>query len=137
MSEPPLAITEERDPGVDQREEVRSTDEREPVSSGDEREMKRADSEPPEFHQKPMSSSWVRWWNRSRDIREVDRPPLRVSNTSPMESVSFVRLRSIAAHDTFLDTVETYSSRASSYDISSVCISPSCHTHPRYNGTLE
>ncbi|KAG1805686.1 Lipin/Ned1/Smp2-domain-containing protein [Suillus subaureus] len=85
MSEPPLAITEERDPDVDQME-VRSADEREPVSSGDEQEMKRADSEPPDLHRKPTSSSWVRWWNRSRDITEADRPPLRVSNTSPMES---------------------------------------------------
>jgi phosphatidate phosphatase LPIN len=101
MSEPPLAITEERDPGVDQREEVGSTDEREPVSSGDEREMKRADSEPPEFHQKPMSSSWVRWWNRSRDIREVDRPPLRVSNTSPMESTPSKHTPLVPHHTTF------------------------------------
>lgn len=85
MSEPPLAITGERDPGVDQME-VSSADEREQVSSGDEREIKRADSEPPESHMKPTSSSWVRWWNRSRDITEADRPPLRVSNTSPMES---------------------------------------------------
>ncbi|KAG2069318.1 LNS2-domain-containing protein [Suillus decipiens] len=86
VSEPPSATAEERDPGADQRE-VSSTDEREVALSGDEREMKRADSEPPESLRKPTSNSWVRWWSRSRDITEADRPPLRVSNTSPMESI--------------------------------------------------
>jgi phosphatidate phosphatase LPIN len=136
MSEPPLAMSGEQDPGVDQRE-VSNADEREPVSSGDEREMKRADSEPPESHRKPTSSSWVRWWNRSRDVTEADRPPLRVSNTSPTESVSFVRIRSTAAHDTLPDTAKTYSSCAPAYGVSSICVSPSCHTCSRHYGTLE
>ncbi|KAG2752474.1 LNS2-domain-containing protein [Suillus brevipes Sb2] len=100
MSEPPLAMSEERDPGVDQRE-VSSTDEREPVSSGDEREMKRADSEPPESHRKPTSSSWVRWWNRSRDVTEADRPPLRVSNTSPTESTLPKHVSLVPQHTAF------------------------------------
>lgn len=139
MSEPPPAITEARDQRVEQREEemVSSADEREPLSSGDEREMKRADSEPPEAHRKPTSSSWVRWWIRSRDITEADRPPLRVSNTSPMESVSFVRLRKIAAHDAFPATAKTCSYCGSSYDISSICVCPPCHTRSWHHGALE
>lgn len=104
MSEPPLAMSEERDPGVDQRE-VSSTDEREPVSSGDEREMKRADSEPPESHRKPTSSSWVRWWNRSRDVTEADRPPLRVSNTSPTESTLPKHVPLVPQHTVFPQSV--------------------------------
>ncbi|KAG2135740.1 Lipin/Ned1/Smp2-domain-containing protein [Suillus bovinus] len=105
MSEPPLAISESRD--LDQREEemVSSADEREPVSSGDEREMKRADSEPPETHRKPTSSSWVRWWVRSRDITEADRPPLRVSNTSPLESSLPKPAPLVARHLTFPQSV--------------------------------
>ncbi|KAG2145770.1 Lipin/Ned1/Smp2-domain-containing protein [Suillus clintonianus] len=96
MSEPPLSIAEEREPHIDHREDdrVSSVDEREPVSSG---EMRRADSEPPESYRKPTSSSWVRWWSRSRDITEADRPPLRVSNTSPMES-SLPKHVPLAAH---------------------------------------
>jgi phosphatidate phosphatase LPIN len=104
VSEPPLAISEERDPGVDQRE-VSSADEREPVSSGDEREMKRADSEPPESHRKPTSSSWVRWWNRSRDVTEADRPPLRVSNTSPSESTLPKHVPLVPHHTAFPQSV--------------------------------
>lgn len=107
MSEPPPAITEARDQRVEQREEemVSSADEREPVSSGDEREMKRADSEPPEAHRKPTSSSWVRWWIRSRDITEADRPPLRVSNTSPMESPLPKHVPIVARHMIFPQSV--------------------------------
>ncbi|KAG1830376.1 Lipin/Ned1/Smp2-domain-containing protein [Suillus variegatus] len=107
MSEPPPAITEARDQRVEQREEemVSSADEREPLSSGDEREMKRADSEPPEAHRKPTSSSWVRWWIRSRDITEADRPPLRVSNTSPMESPLPKHAPIVARHMTFPQSV--------------------------------
>ncbi|KAG2105051.1 Lipin/Ned1/Smp2-domain-containing protein [Suillus discolor] len=107
MSEPPPAITEARDQGVEQREEemASSADEQEPVSSGDEREMKRADSEPPEAHRKPTSSSWVRWWIRSRDITEADRPPLRVSNTSPMEAPLPKHAPLVARHMSFPQSV--------------------------------
>ncbi|KAG1735729.1 Lipin/Ned1/Smp2-domain-containing protein [Suillus paluster] len=90
MSEPPPLMEEEPQSLMDEREEeeqVSSADEQEPVSSGDERELKRADSEPPESHRKPMSSSWARWWSRSRDITEADRPILRASNTLPLESL--------------------------------------------------
>ncbi|KAG1735433.1 Lipin/Ned1/Smp2-domain-containing protein [Suillus lakei] len=137
MSEPPLTMTEERDLRVDQREEelVSSADEQEPVSSGDERELKRADSEPPESHRKPTSSSWVRWWNRSRDIKEADRPPLRVSNTSPTKSVSFARLRSMAAHDAFPDTAETCSPCGPSCRVPSIC--RVARTQKRYAKTLR
>lgn len=39
----------------------------EPLSSSDERdEIRRSDSEPIEVSKKPTSSSWSRWWTRSR-----------------------------------------------------------------------
>jgi phosphatidate phosphatase LPIN len=91
ISEPPSFMREQPELRMDDREEepVISADEQEPVSSGEERGAKRAESVPPEPHRKPTSSSWVRWWSRSRDITEADRPVLRVSNTIPLESVSF------------------------------------------------
>lgn len=56
----------------------------EPLSSSDEREeLKRSESEPLEVSKKSTSSSWSRWWSRSRSSREVDasgklnRPELR------------------------------------------------------------
>ncbi|KIJ69762.1 hypothetical protein HYDPIDRAFT_164049 [Hydnomerulius pinastri MD-312] len=57
------------------------------LSSSDERERpKRAESEPPEApSRKPTSSSWVRWWSRSRDIPESERPPLREAATLPLD----------------------------------------------------
>jgi phosphatidate phosphatase LPIN len=94
ISEPPSFMREQPELRMDDREEepVISADEQEPVSSGsEERGGKRAESVPPEPHRKPTSSSWVRWWNRSRDITEADRPVLRVSNTIPLESVSFCK----------------------------------------------
>ncbi|KIK96054.1 hypothetical protein PAXRUDRAFT_826363 [Paxillus rubicundulus Ve08.2h10] len=46
---------------------------------------KRTDSEPLEApSRKPTSSSWVRWWSRSRDIIESERPPLREAVTLPL-----------------------------------------------------
>jgi phosphatidate phosphatase LPIN len=91
ISEPPSFMREQPELRMDDREEepVISVDEQEPASSGEERGGKRAESVPPEPHRKPTSSSWVRWWSRSRDITEADRPILRVSNTVPLESVSF------------------------------------------------
>ncbi|KIM91230.1 hypothetical protein PILCRDRAFT_811742 [Piloderma croceum F 1598] len=56
----------------------------EPLSSSDERdEIKRSNSDPVDLSRKPTSSSWSRWWSRSRSNREVDasdkanRPELR------------------------------------------------------------
>ncbi|KAG0698677.1 Lipin/Ned1/Smp2-domain-containing protein [Suillus ampliporus] len=98
MSGPPSLMEEEPQSRMDESEEeqVSSADEQEPVSSGDERELKRADSEPPESHRKPTSSSWARWWSRSRDITEAERPILRGSNTLPLESIPV----SLVAHRT-------------------------------------
>ncbi|KAH7922979.1 LNS2-domain-containing protein [Leucogyrophana mollusca] len=67
--------------------------EEQPLSSADEpEEPKRADSEPPETSRKPTSSSWVRWWSRSKDPGEGElgssRPALRVSNTVPLDTIS-------------------------------------------------
>lgn len=56
----------------------------EPLSSSDERdEFRRSGSEPLETSRKPKSSSWSRWWSRSRNNRDaegggmVGRPELR------------------------------------------------------------
>ncbi|KIJ06746.1 hypothetical protein PAXINDRAFT_103243, partial [Paxillus involutus ATCC 200175] len=47
---------------------------------------KRAGSEPLEApSRKPTSSSWVRWWSRSRDIIDSERPPLREAVTLPLD----------------------------------------------------
>jgi hypothetical protein len=68
----------------------------EPLSSSDEREeLKRSESEPLEVSKKPTSSSWSRWWSRSRSSREGDpsgksnRPELRgtASETVSLGSV--------------------------------------------------
>lgn len=43
----------------------------EPLSSSDERdEIKRTNSDPIELSRKPTSSSWSRWWSRSRGNKE-------------------------------------------------------------------
>ncbi|KAH7907501.1 LNS2-domain-containing protein [Hygrophoropsis aurantiaca] len=50
--------------------------------------FKRAESEPPESSRKPTSTSWVRWWSRSRGIEESEsstRPALRPSATVPLD----------------------------------------------------
>lgn len=59
------------------------------LSSSDEHEEpKRADSEPPEVStRKSTSSSWVRWWSRSRDIPVSERPILREAATVPLDQV--------------------------------------------------
>lgn len=100
ISEPPSFMRDQPESQMDEREEepVISADEQERGLTGDERSGKRADSEPPESHRKPTSSSWVRWWSRSRDITEAERPPLRVSNTVPLESVSSVSMKSTAIY---------------------------------------
>jgi phosphatidate phosphatase LPIN len=133
MSEPPSFMREEPGSRMGEREEepAISADEQERVSSGDESGGKRADSEPLELHRKPTSTSWVRWWNRSRDITETERPSLRVSNTVPLESVSFVIMKSMAIHDVFPETTETCFSCCSSYDVPYICVSPCCHTRRR------
>lgn len=63
--------------------------EQEPVSPPDGREEpKRAESEPPEVPtRKSTSSSWVRWWSRSRDIPGLERPVLREAATMPLDQV--------------------------------------------------
>lgn len=67
-----------------------SRTEREPFSSSDERgELKRADSEPPGVPtRQSTSSSWVRWWSRSRDIPDSERPVLREAGTMPLDQVN-------------------------------------------------
>ncbi|OAX33778.1 LNS2-domain-containing protein, partial [Rhizopogon vinicolor AM-OR11-026] len=109
LSEPPSFMRDQPESRMDEREEepVTGGDEQEPVSSssGDERGGKRAESEPPEPHRKPTSSSWVRWWIRSRDITEADRPPLRVSNTLPMESKLSKPMSPGARHTVFPPSV--------------------------------
>lgn len=58
-------------------------------SASDEHEgPKRADSEPPGVSTpKSSSSSWVRWWSRSRDIPASERPVLREASTMPLDQV--------------------------------------------------
>ncbi|KAF9232786.1 LNS2-domain-containing protein [Melanogaster broomeanus] len=67
-----------------------SQTEHELVSSADEPDkLKRAESEPPEaVSRKPTSSSWVRWWSRSRDMTESERPPLREAATVPLDQAT-------------------------------------------------
>lgn len=66
-----------------------SRTEQEPVSTADEREgLKRADSEPLGVpSRKSTSSSWVRWWRRSRDIPDLESPILRETATLPLDQV--------------------------------------------------
>ncbi|KAG9317850.1 Lipin/Ned1/Smp2-domain-containing protein [Chiua virens] len=46
----------------------------------------RAESEPPAVPpRKSTSSSWVRWWSRSREISESERPILREDVTMPLD----------------------------------------------------
>ncbi|KAF9226906.1 LNS2-domain-containing protein [Gyrodon lividus] len=57
-----------------------------PLSADGREKPKRADSEPPEApSRKPAPSSWVRWWSRSRDVIESERPPLREVATVPLD----------------------------------------------------
>lgn len=72
--------------------------EEEPLSSSDERdEIKRSNSDPVELSRKPTSSSWSRWWSRSRN-REVDgsdnanRPELR-ETASDAVRLDIIRVR--------------------------------------------
>ncbi|EIW76338.1 LNS2-domain-containing protein [Coniophora puteana RWD-64-598 SS2] len=61
----------------------------EPLSEPESDSWKRATSEPPEMNGKPTSSSWTRWWSRSRTTDVVPepvrpepvRPELRNANT--------------------------------------------------------
>jgi len=66
-----------------------SQTDREPFSSSNERkQLKRTDSEPPGLPtRKSTSSSWVRWWSRSRDIPNSERPILRGGVTMPLDQV--------------------------------------------------
>ena len=71
----------------------------EPLSSSDERdEIKRSNSDPVDLLRKPTSSSWSRWWSRSRSNREVDasdkanRPELR-ETASDIVRLDFLRIR--------------------------------------------
>ncbi|KAI6152489.1 LNS2-domain-containing protein [Pisolithus tinctorius] len=49
-------------------------------SSSDEEELRRSEFRPPA----PLpGSSWVRWWSRSKDIPEAERPVLREATTIP------------------------------------------------------
>ncbi|KAH0840282.1 Lipin/Ned1/Smp2-domain-containing protein [Lanmaoa asiatica] len=55
-------------------------------SSDEHEEPKREDSEPPRLSaRKSTSSSWVRWWSRSRDIPDSERPVLREAVTMPLD----------------------------------------------------
>lgn len=57
-------------------------------SSDEHEEPKRADSEPPGVStRQSTSSSWVRWWSRSRDIPVSERPVLREATTLPLDQV--------------------------------------------------
>ena len=87
-SSPPLSDDEDED-----KNDVLSADERQ--------DHKRSKSEPPEqgiTMRKPTSSSWVRWWGRSRINKEAEvngkggRPSLKASSSAPFEAVSVVAL---------------------------------------------
>lgn len=129
MSEPPSFMRVEPGSRMGERgeEPIISADEQERVSREDESGGNRADSEPLELHRQPTSTSWVRWWSRRRDITETERPSLRVSNTLPLESVSFVIMKSMAIHDVFPETPETCFPCCSSYDVPYICVSPFLH----------
>lgn len=66
-----------------------SRTDREPLSSSKERgQLKRTDSESPGLTtRKSTSTSWVRWWSRSRDIPDSERPILRGDVTIPPDQV--------------------------------------------------
>ncbi|KAH7887336.1 NADH-ubiquinone oxidoreductase complex I [Phlebopus sp. FC_14] len=57
------------------------------VSVNEQEQLQRAQSEPLQVSpRKPQSSSWTRWWSRSRDIQESERPLLREVSTEPTDS---------------------------------------------------
>lgn len=57
--------------------------------AGDTGQPKRSDSEPPVPPSRQLtSSSWVRWWSKSRDIPISEQPPLREAATIPFDTVS-------------------------------------------------
>lgn len=72
-----------------------SQTEQELVSSpGENEEPKRAESEPREVPtRQSTSSSWVRWWSRSRDIPDSERPVLRETATIPLDQVDVCAYR--------------------------------------------
>lgn len=72
-----------------------SRTEQQPLSSSDEREgPKRAGSEPTQVpSRKSVSSSWARWWNRSREIPESERPVLRDAAAVPLDQVAIRTFR--------------------------------------------
>lgn len=58
-------------------------------SSSDEEELRRSEFRPPAplpGRSATMSSSWVRWWSRSKDIPEAERPVLREATTIPFHA---------------------------------------------------
>lgn len=71
-----------------------SPTEEEPISSPDVRgEPKRAESEPREVLTRKSTSSWVRWWSRSRDILDSERPVLRETAAVPLDQVDVFTYR--------------------------------------------
>jgi phosphatidate phosphatase LPIN len=113
--------------------------EEEPLSSSDERDdIKRSDSDPIELSRKPTSSSWSRWWSRSR-IREGDasskgnRPELR-ETASDAVGLYMIRVRNkadnnlgvkVVSHGTQLDTLSMRPSAVSRIAFPSASAPPS------------
>ncbi len=73
------------DPDADRRLRRRSIEHEDTLSSGDERpSVHRAVTvDQSQTPNKPSSSSWVRWWSRSRQEAEAGRPELRPLSSAP------------------------------------------------------